>query len=80
MLIAITMTIIMLSVVALPLPTMVSYTRKKVYEMDHRGLRALENIEQVCVYSSLKWKTCFQNKSKFITEDQFVKHMNITIK
>jgi hypothetical protein len=25
-------------------------------------------------------KTCFQNKSKFITEDQFVKHMNITIK
>jgi hypothetical protein len=24
-------------------------------------------------------KTCFQNKSKFITEDQNVKHMNITI-
>ncbi len=25
-------------------------------------------------------KVCFQNKSKFITEDQFTKHMNITIK
>jgi hypothetical protein len=25
-------------------------------------------------------KTCFQNKSKFITEDQFTKHINITIK
>ncbi len=24
-------------------------------------------------------KDCFQNKSKFITEDQFTKHMNITI-
>jgi hypothetical protein len=24
--------------------------------------------------------TCFQNKSKFITEVQFTKHMNITIK
>ncbi len=37
--------------------------------------------------SSLKWmnssfirKDCFQNKSKFITEDHFTKHMNITIK
>ncbi len=25
-------------------------------------------------------KTCFQNKSRFITEDQFTKHMNITIR
>ncbi len=25
-------------------------------------------------------KTCFQNKSKFITEDYFVQHMNIPIK
>jgi hypothetical protein len=25
-------------------------------------------------------KTCFQNKSKFITEDYFVQHTNITIK
>jgi hypothetical protein len=24
-------------------------------------------------------KNCFQNKSKFITEDQFAKHLNITI-
>ncbi len=24
-------------------------------------------------------KDCFQNKSKFITEDHFLKHMNITI-
>ncbi len=24
-------------------------------------------------------KDCFQNKSKFITEDHFTKHMNITI-
>jgi hypothetical protein len=23
-------------------------------------------------------KYCFQNKSKFITEDQFAEHMNIT--
>jgi len=27
-----------------------------------------------------KQKTCFQNKSKCITEEQFTKHMNITIK
>jgi hypothetical protein len=25
-------------------------------------------------------KDCFQNKSKFITEDHFTKHMNITIR
>jgi hypothetical protein len=25
-------------------------------------------------------KTCFQNKTNFITEDQFVQHMNTTIK
>jgi hypothetical protein len=25
-------------------------------------------------------KDCFQNKSKFITEDPFTKHMNITIR
>ncbi len=31
-------------------------------------------------YSFVNKKTCFQTKSKFITEDQFVKHMNITIK
>ncbi len=24
-------------------------------------------------------KDCFQNKSKFISEDQFTKHLNITI-
>jgi len=24
-------------------------------------------------------KDCFQNKSKFITEDHFTKHMNITV-
>ncbi len=29
----------------------------------------------------LLWeKTCIQNKSKFITEDQIVEHMNITIR
>jgi hypothetical protein len=30
--------------------------------------------------NGIKEKTCLQNKSKFITEDQFVQHMNITIK
>ncbi len=25
-------------------------------------------------------KDCFQNKSKFITEDHFIKHMNVTIR
>jgi hypothetical protein len=29
--------------------------------------------------SKVQEKTCFQNKSKFITEDHFVKHVNITI-
>jgi hypothetical protein len=29
--------------------------------------------------SNLYKKRLFQNKSKFITEDQFTKHMNITI-
>ncbi len=29
-------------------------------------------------HNIVKEKTCFQNKSKFITEDCFVQHMNIT--
>ncbi len=28
----------------------------------------------------IRKKNCFQNKSKFITEDYFVQHMNVTIK
>ncbi len=27
----------------------------------------------------LREKTCFQNKSKFITKNYFVQHMNITV-
>jgi hypothetical protein len=38
---------------------------------------------QILVFKDLEQniirKDCFQNKSKFITEDQFIKHMNITI-
>ncbi len=30
------------------------------------------------IKSHISEKTCFQNKSKFITEDNFVQHMNIT--
>ncbi len=32
-----------------------------------------------CEFTLLKEKTCFQNESKFITEDHFVKWVNITI-
>ncbi len=32
-----------------------------------------------CEFTLLPEKTCFQNESKFITEDHFVKHVNITI-
>jgi len=31
------------------------------------------------VMVQIQEKTCFQNKSKFIIEDYFVQHMNITI-
>ncbi len=30
-------------------------------------------------WQNVEEKTCFQNKSNFITEDYFVQHMNITI-
>ncbi len=41
----------------------------------------LEN-EETRLICKIYWsqKTCFQNKYKFITEDDFVQHMNITIK
>ncbi len=34
----------------------------------------------VAYFDTILEKTCFQNKSKFITQDNFVQHMNITIK
>ncbi len=38
-----------------------------------------EILFQIKLFIKIKSKDCFQNKSKFITEDQIVKHMNITI-
>ncbi len=37
-----------------------------------------EDWFQLCIVAD-KRKDCFQNKSKFITEDYFVQHMNIKI-
>ncbi len=37
------------------------------------------DIKQFAQGVQLQEQTCFQNKSKFITEDYFVQHMNIRI-
>ncbi len=46
---------------------------------DIKKMGHFEN-DYMTMFSIVLEQTCFQNKSKFITEDQFVKHMNITIK
>ncbi len=40
---------------------------------------AMLNMLNMLIVIILIRKDCFQNKSKFITEDHFTKHMNITI-
>jgi len=43
-----------------------------------KGVKKISHLK-VWYLSSLR-KDCFQNKSKFITENYFTKHMNITIR
>ncbi len=41
-------------------------------------MKCLVNTYQYVPFFNIR-KTCFQNKSKFNTEDHIVQHMNITI-
>jgi hypothetical protein len=46
-----------------------------IFDISYSLLRAQTNRD----FEETLRKDCFQNKSKFITEDHFTKHMNITI-
>ncbi len=64
--------------------------RHDIHENDNKpcGIREDKNVQRfvmlsvvmlnVLIVIILARKDCFQNKSKFITEDHFTKHMNIT--
>jgi len=67
------------------MPTSI-YTSKTPYQIGQSQLTEAEKvIKKPLVCFNLRgintaiWNDCFQNKSKFITEDHFAKHMNITI-
>ena len=46
----------------------------------HKSRPGTKVVSSAIMDKLQKEKTCFQNKFKFITEDQFTKHVNITIK